>query len=108
VCDSPAEAAERETFEEAGVEVKAARLAGVFDYRLHPSAPPMFFHVHKLVFVGEWLGSARDPRPGSDVLEARFFALDALPPLSEGRTLALHIRTAHERALDPARPAHFE
>jgi ADP-ribose pyrophosphatase YjhB (NUDIX family) len=108
VGDSPAGAAERETFEEAGVEVRASRLAGVFDYRLQPAAPPMLFHIHKLVFVGDWIGAPTDPRPGSDVLAARFHPLDALPPLSEGRTLPLHIRSAHACALDPARPAHFE
>jgi ADP-ribose pyrophosphatase YjhB (NUDIX family) len=106
--DSPAGAAEREALEEAGVEVRASRLAGVFDYRLQPAAPPMLFHIHKLVFVGDWIGAPVDPRPGVDTLDARFFPLDALPPLSEGRTLALHIRTAHACALDPARPAHFE
>jgi ADP-ribose pyrophosphatase YjhB (NUDIX family) len=108
VGDSPAEAAERETLEEAGVEVRAARLAGIFDYRLQPAAPPMLFHIHKLVFVGECTGGEATPRPGPDVLDARFFPLDTLPALSEGRTLALHIRTARERALDPSKPAHFD
>lgn len=108
VGDSPAEAAERETFEEAGVEVRAARLAGIFDYRLQPAAPPMLFHIHKLVFVGHSIGAEAEPRPGPDVLDARFFPLDALPELSEARTLALHIRTARERALDPGKPAHFD
>jgi ADP-ribose pyrophosphatase YjhB (NUDIX family) len=108
VGDSPAEAAERETFEEAGLEVRAACLAGIFDYRLQPAAPPAFFHIHKLVFVGRELAAAADPRPGPDVLDARFFPFDALPELSEGRTLALHIRSARERALDPTKPAHFD
>ena len=108
VGDSPAEAAERETFEEAGLEVRAARLAGIFDYRLQPAAPPMLFHIHKLVFVGRSIGDDAPPRPGPDVLDARFFPLDALPALSEGRTLPLHICVARERALDPTRPAHFE
>jgi ADP-ribose pyrophosphatase YjhB (NUDIX family) len=108
VGDSPAEAAERETFEEAGVEVRAARLAGIFDYRLQPAAPPMLFHVHKLVFVGHAIGASSEPRPGPDVLDARFFSLDALPELSEARTLALHIRSARERALDPSKPTHFD
>src|SRR5262245_32585896 len=96
VGDSPAEAAERETFEEAGMEVRASRLAGIFDYRLQPAAPPMLFHIHKLVFVGAPIRDDSTPRPGPDVLEARFFPLDALPELSPARTLALHIRTARE------------
>jgi len=105
--DSPAGAAERETFEEAGIEVRTLRLAGVFDYRLQPQAPPCLFHIHKLVFVGEPLGGA-DPTPGAEVLDARFFALDALPPLSLGRTLPLHIEVARRLADDPGRPTHFD
>lgn len=105
--DSPSGAAERETLEEAGIEVRTLRLAGIFDYRLQPQAPPCLFHIYKLVFLGEPLGSP-EPTPGPEVLDARFFALDALPPLSLGRTLPLHIEVARRLAEDLARPTHFD
>ena len=106
--DSPAGAAERETSEEAGLEVRAVRLAGVFDYRLHPQAPPTLFHIHKLVFVGRALEPDKAPCAGPEVMDARFCALDDLPPLSEGRTLPVHIEVARTIASDPDQPTYFE
>jgi ADP-ribose pyrophosphatase YjhB (NUDIX family) len=108
VGDTPSEAAVRETAEEAGVEVRADRLAGVFDYRLQPSAPPHLFHIHKLVFCGRLADLGAEPRAGGETLDARFFALDELPELSLGRTLPIHIECALAATLDPGKPAHFD
>jgi len=106
--DTPSGAAERETHEEAGLEVRTLRLAGIFDYRLQPLAPPAPFHIHKLVFVGEVIDPSALPAAGPEVLDARFFPLAELPELSNGRTLPIHIRVAHERARAPERPTYFE
>jgi ADP-ribose pyrophosphatase YjhB (NUDIX family) len=108
VGDSPSDAAVRETHEEANIDVRAERLAGIFDYRLQPLAPPTRFHIHKLVFVGVPLEHGAEPRPGHEVHDARYFPLDALPPLSEGRTLPVHIHTAHRMWLDGSIPTHFD
>jgi len=101
VGDSPSEAAVREAAEEAGVEARVERLAGVFDTRLQPDCPPHLFHIHKLVFVGTLLDPNAEPRAGSEATEAAFHPLAALPELSLGRTLPLHLREAARVARDP-------
>jgi ADP-ribose pyrophosphatase YjhB (NUDIX family) len=106
--DSPSEAAVRETFEEAGVEVRAHRLAGIFDRRLSSEAPPSLFHIHKVVFTGQLVDPDADPRSGFETLDARFFPLDALPELSPGRTLELHVREALRVSRDPTALPHFD
>ena len=106
--DSPSEAAVRETAEEAGLEVRARRLAGVFDCRLQPEAPAHLFHIHKLVFTGEVLDPGAQPVPGSEASAARFCPLEELPDLSLGRTLPLHIREAKRVADDPSQLPYFD
>jgi 8-oxo-dGTP pyrophosphatase MutT (NUDIX family) len=108
VGNSPAEAAVRETWEEAGLRVRAVRLAGVFDPRLRPEAPPHLFHIHKLVFAGELVDPGAAPSPGPEVIEAAFHPVDALPELSRGRTLDVHVREALRVADDPHGPAYFD
>ncbi|HXX48860.1 MAG TPA: hypothetical protein VEN47_11555, partial [Myxococcota bacterium] len=77
------------------------RLAGVFDTRLQPDCPPHLFHIHKLVFVGTLLDPNAEPRAGSEATDAAFHPLGALPELSLGRTLPLHLREAARVARDP-------
>lgn len=108
VGDSPAEAAVRETWEEAGIRVRAVALAGVFDPRVQPDAPPHLFHIHKLVFTGTLLDPEARPEPGPEVHEARFHPVRDLPELSLGRTLPLHVREALRVARDPSAPAYFD
>jgi len=108
VGDSPTEAAARETLEEAGVVARVRRLAGIFDNRLHPDCPAHLFHIHKLVFVGELVDAGAVPRAGSEASDAGFHALDALPELSLGRTLPLHLEHARRVAHDPQALPHLE
>ena len=108
VGDAPSEAAARETREEAGLEVRPLALAGVFDYRLQPLAPPAPYHIYKLVFLGELLDADAVPRAGSEALDAAFHALDALPELTAGRTLPVHIEAARKIRQDPRCPPHFD
>ena len=104
VGDSPTEGAIRETAEEACVEVRNARFAGIYDYRLQPQVPALLFHIYKLVFTGE-IDAAANPAAGPEVLAADFFPMGDLPELSIGRTLPLHIEQAYRVATDPtARP----
>jgi ADP-ribose pyrophosphatase YjhB (NUDIX family) len=108
VGDSPSDAAVREAAEEAGVVARVERLAGVFDTRLQPECPPHLFHIHKLVFTGRLLDPEAEPRAGSEATAAAFFALDALPDLSLGRTLPLHVREALRVARDPSALPYFD
>ncbi len=108
VGDSPSEAAVRETAEEAGLDVVARGLVGVFDGRLQPDAPAHLFHIHKLIFTGEPRDPKARPLAGDEVSDAQFCPLDALPELSLGRTLPLHIREARRVAEDPSELPYFD
>ena len=72
---TPAEAALRELWEEAGLRGRVARLLGVFDGQLWGSRSK----VHMLHFV--FLVECDDlvPAPGVEMLDARFFPPDRLP-----------------------------
>jgi len=102
VGDSPSDAAVREAAEEAGVVARVHRLAGVFDTRLQPDCPPHLFHIHKLVFTGLLIDPNAAPRAGSEATDARYWPIAALPELSLGRTLPLHVREALRVARDPS------
>jgi ADP-ribose pyrophosphatase YjhB (NUDIX family) len=108
VGDSPSEAALREAAEEAGVVARVQRLAGVFDTRLQPDCPPHLFHIHKLVFTGVLVDPDAAPRAGSEATDARYWPLAALPELSLGRTLPLHVREALRVARDPNALPYFD
>jgi ADP-ribose pyrophosphatase YjhB (NUDIX family) len=108
VGDAPSEAAVREAVEEAGVVARVRRLAGVFDTRLQPDCPPHLFHIHKLVFTGVLLDPNAEPRAGSEATEARYWPVAALPELSLGRTLPLHVREALRVARDPNALPYFD
>lgn len=79
---SPAEIAEKETFEEAGMKVKAKKLLGVFDKRFHDHPPDMYY-VYKIFILCE----AENDRlePGYETSDAGFFAESELPELSGPR-----------------------
>jgi 8-oxo-dGTP pyrophosphatase MutT (NUDIX family) len=108
VGDSPAEAAAREASEEAGVEARAIRLAGIWDRRLYPDLPPHLFHIFTLVFAGELVDPRAEPRAGSEATDAAFHPIDALPELSRGRTQPRYIEAALRVLLDPAAHPHFD
>lgn len=72
---TPAEAALRELWEEAGVRGEVRRLLGVFDGRLWGSQSK----VHLIHFVFLVACAEQEPVPGVEMLDARFFAPDALP-----------------------------
>jgi ADP-ribose pyrophosphatase YjhB (NUDIX family) len=108
VGDSPAEAAVRETWEEAIVEVRASRLVGIFDRRFRPESPPHLFHIHKVIFTGNLVDPNAEPRAGEEVFDAAFHPLDRLPDLSLGRTLPFHIEQARRVARDPNALPYFD
>jgi ADP-ribose pyrophosphatase YjhB (NUDIX family) len=88
VNDSPSTAIRREIEQEAGFRVRVVKLAALYDRNLHDH-PPSMFHSWKAFFLCEIEGGEARGSYETDAVE--FFSLDALPPLSMGRTTARQI-----------------
>lgn len=105
VGDSPASAVEREVREETGYEVRAAKLAAVYDRNRH-GHPPMIFHAWKLFFLCELLGGTA--RESHETEAVGFFDESALPPLSVGRVTAAQIAHMFEHSRHPQWSTSFD
>jgi ADP-ribose pyrophosphatase YjhB (NUDIX family) len=103
---SPGENIEKEVWEEAGIAVKATALYAVRHKAKHAYRPDtrdfykLYFHCERL--------DAGAPTPGSETSAVAYFALDALPPLSRGRTIEADIVAAAAFLQDPARVTQFD
>jgi ADP-ribose pyrophosphatase len=98
-------AAEREVREEAGMIVKARKLAAVYDRNLHghPSYP---FHAYKLFMLCDLIAEATpDPLETSD---PTFFELGHLPELSLARTTPEEIKRVAVHLQHPELPTEFD
>ena len=104
--ESPTLACEREVLEESGYRVRAIKLAAIKDRSLDPYTPARLEHVYKLFFVCELLGGAE--AVSIETTAAAFFPMDALPPLSLGRTLADDVRLLWTHRGDATLPAYFD
>jgi ADP-ribose pyrophosphatase YjhB (NUDIX family) len=107
VGESAADAAVRETREEAGVQVRAVKLIALLDRerRGHPRHPE---YSYKAFFACKLLKPAT-PRPGSaEITDAGFFARDALPRLSLPRITPEEIGLAFEHHRAPQLAAEFD
>lgn len=104
--DSPRQSIEREVAEESGYRVRAVKLAAVRDRNLHPYRPRRLERVYKLLFLCELEGGA--PGVSLETDAARFFPLDALPELSQGRTLGADIELLWRHRREPALPTSFD
>jgi ADP-ribose pyrophosphatase YjhB (NUDIX family) len=104
--DTPSQAAAREFAEEAGIAVRITALAAVHDGTRHNAhsagASGTPWHIYKLLFIADRTDDAV-PVAGLDgeTTDVGFFALDALPELSTGRTthaqLAMLLRHHRDR-----------
>jgi 8-oxo-dGTP pyrophosphatase MutT (NUDIX family) len=98
VGDRPAEAAEREAWEEAGFRVQTRRLIGVYDGNRFE--PLELHHAYKLVFLCEVIGG--EATPSNETSEVAFFGKDEIPALlSDQRTPPRLIRDAFAAYSDP-------
>jgi ADP-ribose pyrophosphatase YjhB (NUDIX family) len=106
VGESGAEAAVRETREEAGVEVRAAKLIALFERerRGHPRHPEFSY---KAFFACELCG-APSPRAGSETSGAGFFDRAELPELSLARITPAEIELAFIHHAAPELPTEFD
>ena len=89
------EVAVKEVLEETGLTVSPTRLLAVFDKKCHPH-PPQPYYVYKFVILCQWV--AGDLQQAHDILDARFFDITDLPPLSENRILKSQIELVFQKA----------
>jgi len=106
VNQSAAECVVREIAEESGFEAKALKLAAVRDYQRSGHPPRNVDSIYKMFFICEITGGAA--RPSNETSEVAFFARDALPPLSLGRTTAAQIDRMFHHAQHPGLAADFD
>ena len=89
----------QEVLEETGLEVSCKYLSAVFDKRKHPH-PPQPFYVYKMIFYCRLKSSAATIlTPAFDILDAAWFSIDALPPLSTDRILASQIEAVYNNIM---------
>ncbi len=106
VGETPSRAIEREVAEEAGLEVRAVKLVGVYDANRYHGKLPLF-HAYKLVFLCQLLSG--EPGTSFETTEAAFFALDRLPQrLSSFRTTPRHLEDVIAAYEDPSVSAVFD
>jgi len=105
VGDSPTVTAVREVREESGYDVRVTKLAALYDRERH-GHPPMLFHAWRAFFLCERIGGFAQTSLETD--GAEFFAPDALPPLSPGRTTVAQIEHMFEHHRNPGLPTSFD
>jgi ADP-ribose pyrophosphatase YjhB (NUDIX family) len=107
VNESPADAVGREVREESGVEVRAYKLAAMWDRARHPHGVVQPFHVWRLFFLCEIVGG--EPKPGPETSEVAFFSEHGLPTeLSTRRVLLPQIARMFEHMRQPELPTDFD
>lgn len=106
VGEAPAEAVEREVWEESGLRVRAVRLIGVYDANRVEGALSLF-HAYKLVFLCEEMSG--ELAASSETIQAAFFPPDQLPTaLSPYRTTPRHLADALAAHREPGRQTVFD
>lgn len=106
VNDAPSEAVIREVQEEAGLVVKTVKLAAVYDRDKRGDTIPHPFHIYKLFFLCEIIGTCE--RSPLETGEPQWFPVEALPELSIVRTQDWHVARMYEHFLDPSLPTDFD
>jgi ADP-ribose pyrophosphatase YjhB (NUDIX family) len=106
VNQSAAECVVREIAEESGFIAKARKLAAVRDYQRSGHPPRNVDSIYKMFFICDITGGSA--RPSDETSDAAFFARDALPPLSLGRTTAAQIDRMFHHAEHPDLPTDFD
>jgi len=106
-CERKADAVAREVCEEAGLLVRAYKLAAVWDRTRHPHGVMQPFHVWRLFFLCEITGG--EAQTGPETSEVAFFAERELPAdLSTSRILLPQISRMFEHMRQPELPTEFD
>ena len=96
----------KEVREEAGYIVTVRKLAAVWDRDKYGHPQPHPFHIYKMFFICDIVGPCE--KSDLETGEPRFFPLDALPELSQPRTLASQIHRMYEHAQSASLPTDFD
>ncbi|REB07088.1 NUDIX domain-containing protein [Sporosarcina sp. BI001-red] len=102
---TPSEVAIKEVKEESGFDVKAIKLIGVFDKKVHPH-PPSAYYVYKLFIQCEIIGGK--PETGIETSAVEFFSEDRLPTLSIARNTESQINIAFKHLHNFDEPVSFD
>ena len=104
---SPSAAVVREVKEESGYDVKAQRLAAVYDQdQKRHGHPPMPFHIYTLFFLCELVGGNAETSIETDAVS--FFAEDSIPQLSLPRVTNQQITHLFAHYRHPEWPTSFD
>jgi ADP-ribose pyrophosphatase YjhB (NUDIX family) len=106
VNETPSESVIREVQEEAGFRTVVKKLCAVYDRDKRGGTSHYPFHIYKLFFLCEIVG--RCEKSDLETGEPQWFAVDALPELSNDRTQAWHIERMYAHYCDPSLPAEFD
>jgi ADP-ribose pyrophosphatase YjhB (NUDIX family) len=93
----------REVREEAGILVSVTGLYSV-RHKAKQDYEPDIRDFYKMFFLCRHV-DAEPPKPGSEIIDATFFARDGLPKLSKGRVIERDIKAAFVFHESPERPA---
>jgi ADP-ribose pyrophosphatase YjhB (NUDIX family) len=105
VGDTPSKAAEREVWEEAGFQVKARKVIGVYD--ANRVRPLEIFHAFKIIFLCDILDG--EARTSQETTEVAFFSRDSIPAQFSGeRTTERHINDVFASYQNPEIAAVFD
>jgi ADP-ribose pyrophosphatase YjhB (NUDIX family) len=105
VNDSPAEATEREVWEESGYRARATKLLACYDRHKHDH-PPHAFHIYKLFFLCALEGGA--PKTSIETAGVGFFGEHEIPPLSLPRVTPAQIARFFEHYRHPEWATDFD
>jgi ADP-ribose pyrophosphatase YjhB (NUDIX family) len=101
----PSEAAEREVLEEAGLQVRAKKVIGLYDANRFGELE--LFHAYKIVFLCDLVGG--EARASIETSEVAFFGNNDLPQILSGeRTNQQHIQDAFRCLDNPDCPTVFD
>jgi ADP-ribose pyrophosphatase YjhB (NUDIX family) len=105
VNETPSEAVLKEIEQESGFRARIVKLAGLYDRRRHHPGESLF-HSWKAFFVCRIVGGEARGSYETDAVE--FFDLDALPPMSLGRSTPRQVQRMYQHHLRPELPTDFD
>jgi len=105
VNESPSQSVEKEVEQESGFRARAVKLAALYDRNKHAHGPTLF-HSWKAFFLCEILGGHARTSYETDAVD--WFALDALPAMSTGRSTPQQVQDMHRHWLTRELPTDFD